>query len=243
MEKRHLIILTGWAVDPLVWRPLSRLLDEDYHITVVGWEDVASVEGLKEKAAAVIKEKEIRKCSLIGWSLGALVALELADALPERIDHMVLFSATCRFTKDEATGYRSGWYKAVVDSMLCRLKTNPEETLEDFYKNLFTRDEVIKGHYGHFLKEMEGALKVYSLEALSAGLEYLILRDLRETALRVDTPTLLIHGDTDRICPVKAGMYMKKHLKAAELIILPETGHMPFYTKTGPCFEIIKNFL
>lgn len=202
MEKQHLILLTGWAVGPLVWRQLCRLLSEDYDIVVVSWEDVVSVEGFMEKAVAVIGGKGIPKCSLIGWSLGTLVALELAEALPEQIDRMVLFSATCRFTKDEETGYRSGMYRAVVESMLSRLEINPKETLEDFYKNFFTRDETIKGHYSYFLKEMQGTWEIYSSEALAAGLEYLILKDLREIAARVDTPVLLIHGEQDIICPI-----------------------------------------
>ena len=241
--KNYLIILSGWAVDKLVWSPLCKLLDKDYDIIVIDWENVTSMEGFKQKATTIIRQKSIESFSIIGWSLGALVALDIVAELAPQIERIILFSATSRFIRDDIGNYSMGWDKKIVERMLFRLEKHTEETLGSFYKNLFTEAEVNDGYYEHFLKETHVADKRYSIQSLSIGLEYLLLKDLRERIDSIDMPVLLIHGNGDIICPTKAGVYLDNHLKASKLIILDQIGHMPFFTKTKVCCEMIKNHM
>lgn len=241
--KNCLIILTGWAVGKFVWKPLCELLKQDYNITFIDWEDVTSADGFEDKVKALIREKGIERFSIIGWSLGSLVAIDIAANFLPQIDRMILFSATSRFIQDETGDYKIGWNRKIIDRMIFSLKKRSVEILDSFYKNLFTSSEVSSGYYEYFLKEMQHINKNYPVQYLYAGLEYLIMKDLRENLGSVDIPTLLIHGGDDRICPVEAGAYVNSCLKTSEMVVLAETGHAPFFTKTNQCWEVIKNHM
>jgi pimeloyl-[acyl-carrier protein] methyl ester esterase len=241
--KKYLIVLSGWAIDKFVWRPICDLLSKDFEIIIIDWDNVASVDDFKQKVITLLNEKGIKKFSIIGWSLGSLVAIDIATSYSSQIDNIILFSATSRFTQDEIGNYHMGWNKKIVERMIYILKIHPEETLKNFYKNLFTDLEVNHGYYEIFLKEVSNLNKKYNVGSLSLGLEYLILKDFRENIKNLNISVLLIHGDSDLICPLKAGRYLKKFFEKSKLIILNQTGHMPFFTKANQCYEIIKNHI
>lgn len=233
--KKHLIILSGWAVDKFVWDPICDLLSEDFEIILIHWDDVDSVDYFKNKVITLLDKKCIEKFSIIGWSLGTLVAFDIASSYPSQIDNIILFNATSKFIQDE--NYNFGWHKKIVGRMIYMLNICPEETLNNFYRNLFTDWEVKNGYYKEFLMKVNNSKNV---KALSLGLEYLIHKDLRENIKNVDIPVLLIHGEDDEICPLQAGKYINRFMNKSKLIILNQTGHIPFFTRTNQCYEIIK---
>jgi len=154
--------------------------------------------------------------------------------------NIIIFSGTSKFVKDQSTEYEVGWDKKIVNRMIFRLNKNAEKTVEEFNRNLFSETEVENGYYDRFIDKSN---KNYPIKPLSLGLEYLITQDMRAKIKSINNKVLLIHGEKDLICPVKSGTYLKKNIKNAQLINLKETGHMPFFTKTNECYEIIKKYI
>jgi pimeloyl-ACP methyl ester carboxylesterase len=48
--------------------------------------------------------------------------------------------------------------------------------------------------------------------------------DLRESLTRLEVPTLVVNGDEDDPC-LAPGLFLKKHIPTAGLLVLPKTGH------------------
>jgi pimeloyl-ACP methyl ester carboxylesterase len=48
--------------------------------------------------------------------------------------------------------------------------------------------------------------------------------DLREALTRLEVPTLIVNGDEDDPC-LSPGLFLKKHVPTAGLLIFPKTGH------------------
>ncbi|RCX18376.1 pimeloyl-[acyl-carrier protein] methyl ester esterase [Anaerobacterium chartisolvens] len=241
--KNYILILSGWAVNKVVWQPLCELMNIDYEIDVFDWNDINSTEEYAQKVISHIEAKKIGRVTLLGWSLGSLTAMEIAEAYPSRVERMVLFNGTARFVCDNKTNYKFGWDKRNIDKMLFVLTKQLENTLNSFYKKLFTYSEKSKGYYNNFLETAGTLTNTYSVKSLSVGLEYLISKDMRTTMERINTPVCLIHGEGDRICPLEAGIYLDRHLNKSRLTVLAATGHMPFYTQPEKCVQIINDFL
>jgi len=48
--------------------------------------------------------------------------------------------------------------------------------------------------------------------------------DLRDALVRLTVPTLIVNGDEDDPC-LAPGLFLKRHVQAAGLLVLPNTGH------------------
>ncbi|MBF8983705.1 alpha/beta fold hydrolase [Lutibacter sp. B2] len=240
LVKKHLIIVSGWAVDEFVWEPICNLLSNEFEIGIVTWNKVQSLDDFKNSVIQLINEKKIEKFSIIGWSLGSLIAFDIGNDYSTRIENMIIFSGTSKFIKDQSTDYEVGWDKKIVNRMILRLNKNAEKTVEEFNRNLFSDREVKNGYYTSFADKTKINA---SIELLSLGLEYLMTKDMREKIKNINNRVLLIHGEKDLICPVESGAYLVETIKNAQLMNLKETGHIPFYTKTNECYDIIKKYI
>lgn len=241
--KKSLVILSGWGVDDFVWKPIIDLLERDFQIFIINWDDILSLDGFKQKVVAFLDKKGIDRLTLIAWSLGSLVALDLAATGFLKIENLILFGSTCKFAQEEERSYNIGWYKKIIKRMISMLESHPLEVLNNFYKQLFTDLEVNNGCYDNYIKELMESNKKYSVESLALGLQYLIEKDCRNDLKNIDTSVLIIHGDRDIICPIESGEYLYRNLKKSKLIALKETGHIPFYTKTNNCYDIITDYI
>lgn len=237
--KEYLIIISGWAVQTVVWRPILNLLEKDYEVIIIDWNDVNSHDGFKEKVMTILKENHINRFSIIGWSLGSLVAIDIVNTNSYKIDNLILISGTSKFIQDQREKYNIGWHKKILQSMIYMLKKHPEETINKFHKNLFSKLEVKEGYHDRYSNEILTSNKNSSIESLALGLEYLMLKDFRDKINNINIPVLLIHGEKDLICPIQASEYIQNQLSTCRIVIFNETGHMPFYVKPNECYEII----
>jgi pimeloyl-[acyl-carrier protein] methyl ester esterase len=74
-------------------------------------------------------------------------------------------------------------------------------------------------------------------------LRSLAFEDLRDEVSRITLPTLLMHGEQDKICPAGAAQYMKEHLAGVEIALFPEAGHAPFLTQAEAFNKQLNSFL
>ena len=59
----------------------------------------------------------------------------------------------------------------------------------------------------------------------------------------VKKPTLVITGDNDRIVPTHESIRLSEEISDAELVIIPECGHMPQEERPELFIEAVLNFL
>src|SRR3569833_1806315 len=68
--------------------------------------------------------------SLLGWSLGGQIALDLAAAMPAQIEKQVLVATTPRFTA--APDWPYGMKLEAITKMATQLRTDYQRTVRDF---------------------------------------------------------------------------------------------------------------
>ncbi len=240
--KPYLIMLPGWGMGSFVWSSFAELLKRDYELVFVEWSNINSLDEFKKIVMQIIEDKNIESFSLIGWSLGSLVAQEIAHIYSSNVDYLILISATSKFVRENKEKYDIGWDRKIVERMIIQLNRCPEETKLSFYNKLFSKKEKQSGDNIIFLDRVSNYSKEQSIRSLSLGLDYLINTDLRKELNVIDIPLLLIHGENDTICPLKAAKYIKNKTNNTKLEVIKDAGHIPFFTNYQKCYDIITNF-
>jgi pimeloyl-[acyl-carrier protein] methyl ester esterase len=178
--------------------------------------------------------------SLLGWSLGGQIALDLAAAMPGQIDRLVLVAATPRFAQSPDWPY--GMPPAVITKLATQLRQDYRRTVSDFLE-LQVRGS-IEG--SGVLDKLRHALFVHGEAqpgALEAGLNTLATSDLRPTLSHVKAPTLVVAGRNDRITAPAASRALAQALPDARYVEMRRAAHAPFLSHRGEFAALVDRFL
>ncbi|RXE59103.1 alpha/beta hydrolase [Acetivibrio mesophilus] len=242
LEKQKLVMLPGWSMDSSVWKPVTPVLSECFQLDFCEWHGINSMEGYTKRVWKLI-EKEKGKLSLLGWSLGSLLAIDAACKYKDRVEKLILVSGTSRFTRDKETGYLCGWPKSTVKKMKKSVRVDREKTMNSFYSSLFSSKELKSKEYVALLKA-DINTNAASFMELEAGLDYLLAADVREHLGSIRADTLIIHGEMDTICPKEASLYIAQRMKGkAVLHIMEGAGHVSFYSSSDDFSKLILKFI
>lgn len=227
MTKCPLIVIAGWGYPASALAELCQALAPDIRTVPVSTHDLglvkpgesgADVSAPMSAYAAALEaliRKQVGKVSVVGWSMGGLVALEVAALYPELIDRLALIASTPKFCagKDFACGVPV----ANVRAMRLGLNRDPDATLAGFYRlatEPFTRPAAaIPDQVSGWQDE------------LTAGLDFLARTDLRSCLEQVRAPTLVLHGREDRVIPWQAADYLNRGLHDSRLRLYDGVGH------------------
>ena len=171
------------------------------------------------------------RVTLLGWSLGGMLAQELAARWPQRIERLILVATTPRFVS--APDWPHGLSDSAVRALARDFKQAPASTLESFWRRQFHGEEEIPAP---LLPEVEPATAL-------GGLELLRQTDLRQQLSKITMPTLVLHGSNDVIIPIGAGRFLAATLPQAFLHEVSNCGHLPFYSAALPVSAVIRRFL
>jgi pimeloyl-[acyl-carrier protein] methyl ester esterase len=221
------IAVTGWAFGAGSFRPLAAALAPGLTLEVLtpaalpgdgGTGPSGAGRGYAAGLCRRIAAAD-RAPILIGWSMGAIVALEAALLCPRRVAALVLVSATGRFCR--APGYPSGMPARLLEAMIARLASQPAAVVRDFIGRVFlpdTVDDVTRD-------ALAGEALTWGAADLAAGLRHLVETDLRDRLDEVACPVLIVHGDQDRIVPAAAAARLHEGLVGSRLEIVGGAGH------------------
>ena len=146
---------------------------------------------------------------LVGWSMGGMVALQVAAWAPAKVLGLVLVSTTPKFIKSEDFPY--GLPPALLKRLQKRIKS---EGISAFHSLIFKKNEVV-------------GLAHISAEVAEKEMPELAKADLRELLPEIKVPTLIIHGSQDQICLPSVAKFMKNRIPSSKLVMLDGIGHAP----------------
>ncbi|MFN3813470.1 MAG: alpha/beta fold hydrolase [Aquificaceae bacterium] len=169
-----------------------------------------------EKLAQDVAIRIPKGSDLIGWSMGANLALLIALNFPKRVNRLVLIGATPNFG--------ASWPQSNVKAFLLRLRKEKESFLNDFRRKA----------YG---EPFEDSL---NLDLATKMLEDYIKLDLSSKIPFIKHNTVLLHGIHDPIVPLSSGIRLYNLLKRSKFIPF-KGGHFPRYYE-HLIFEILKSF-
>lgn len=164
----------------------------------------------------------------LGWSLGAQVALQAALQAPQRVDRLVLVSATPRFM--QGPDWPHGMQATTMQGFCNDLALDYGAALVRFFLLQAARVDASSRRLARAIATSVAACGGAAREALFGCLDVLNSTDLRPQLERIELPALVVHGDQDRVTPWAAGAYLAQALTSARLVTL-SAGHAPFLSQ------------
>ncbi len=223
----------GWGFGPTAFDPLRSALADCCELSALALTAPGSgdFETWSSELAKQVSSGEV----LLGWSLGAMLALA-AVAAGARPRALVLIGASPRFV---ASGdWPHGLDAGTVSTFRSGVAEHPARTLKRFLA-LQTLGDSQRSAAQALL---EPALETDATK-LSPALSALINADLRTCVGQIRVPTLLLHGENDALMPLRAATWLVDHLPNARLIVLPQCGHAPHVTQAHQVADALMQFL
>jgi len=158
-----------------------------------------------------LKSRGAMRVRLVGWSMGAHLALDFAGRFPEKVAALSLLAM------------RSAWPAEEIEAIRAGLAADPHVFLRDFYRKCFLG---YRDAYRRFVAEQQdGLLAALDLSRLGQGLDYLAAWQL--PAEGPHCPVTLWQGRKDIIAPPAE----RAIISGARHRILEHAGHALFLDK------------
>ena len=190
-----------------------------------------------------LRKMPLRETLLVGWSLGGMLLLEALSGLT-----------------DPSPGGWSwwGWPRSLPGGRItpgdshrawCGPCAGPLRKISKNAKNPqpvlaeFAEQCLAPGEAAFASQARQAFVSQAGPETLAAGLDYLLVQDLRPLLPGLPAGAVVIQGQEDRIVDPAQGEFLTEHLAGARLNLLPGAGHLPFLTQAAAFNGILEQCL
>ena len=236
-----IVLIHGWGMHKGIWAELEKQLVLNhcvYAIDLPGHGESSKVASdrftlndIAQQVASIIPANS----TLIGWSMGAMVAIKIAVNFPQLVDRLISIAGTPKFT--QCHDWECAMPVNVMKLFIYSLEKNVKDTLDRFIgiqvKASDTNRLLLKQ-----LREISFQCAYPSKDVLDAGLIILQTDDLRKQLESMSCPSLWILGEYDTLVPVRISNYLSK-LKNARIEIIKKAVHVPFISHTDEAVNMI----
>lgn len=226
-----LVFFHGWGLNGAVWNAITPLLENRYRLHLVDlpgfglsrdvYQAKADLDLWIEQILPHLPERFV----LLGWSMGGLLAQQIAIRFPERVTSLVLIASTPAFLqKEDWPGIRP----EVLQGFHQALQKDVAKTVERFLAIQAMGSDSVRED----VKRLKGWLQDRPLAhptALDVGLDFLSDIDLRTHVSSILCPVFGIFGRLDSLVPVDAVNRMSLlYPSGFTSVIMPHVAHAPF---------------
>ncbi|MFL6352422.1 MAG: alpha/beta fold hydrolase [Bryobacteraceae bacterium] len=235
------LLIIGLSFTHEMWFRVVPLLGPRYRVILfdnrgTGRSDVPRgpylIRQMASDAREILNAADVATADVIGASMGGMIAQELALRFPERVSRLVLactshgglFSSWPEFSRVPRGIYATrpdDRERALIP--LLYADTTPRDRIEE---DLQIRSRCSWCYQG-FFGQLTGILGWSSYRRLP----------------KIDVPTLVIHGEQDRLVPPRNGRVLAARIPGAQFQLVPEAGHMLLTDQPEICAAVVRPFL
>jgi pimeloyl-ACP methyl ester carboxylesterase len=185
-------------------------------------------------AAAVLDAAEVESAHLIGISMGGMIAQEFALQYPSRVRSLILGCTSA----GGPTAVRAD--ADATQMLMARSKMSKEEALEApvpfIYDSETARERI---------NEDIAIRRAWfpSAEGYTAQLKGILAWEAYSRIPAIRVPTLVIHGESDRLIPPGNAELIAGRIPGAKLILIPHASHIFATDQTDASHDAILSFL
>ena len=240
----NLTMLHGWGLNGAVWNGIRESLAEHYTLHIVDLPGHGHSRGTATTTLTAMSDAVAtampQHSHLLGWSLGGLVAQDLARRYAERITKLMLVATTPCFLQ------RDNWPHALLPAVLADFGANLSDNYAVTIKRFLALQVLNQPNARASVTVLQNAVTSRGSPdhaALEAGLEILRTTDLRAQIADVAQPVLVLHGDHDALIPEPAGRWLASTLSQARYIMMANAAHAPFLSHRDAFLRELDTFL
>ena len=166
---------------------------------------------------------------IVGWSLGASLALEACRQRLLSPRRLVLVGGTPSLASRAEFSW--GVSRARLRAMIAMLVSSPTSVLDAFVRMCLSGSELDAPNASQWLGTLRNAAGRTNPAVLAATLSGYAETDLTKCVQHVGIPTCVVHGDSDAVIPMGAARWLVASLPNASLVELAGAGHAAVLTR------------
>lgn len=248
------ILIHGYPLSSASWeKQVPVLLDAGYRVIAYDRRGFGkssqpasgyNYDTFAEDLHKLVQQLKLRDFVLIGFSMGGgEVARYIGKYGSQDVSKTVILGGIPPYLL-KAGGNPEGVDKSVFDGIQKAIAADRYAFFTEFFKNFYNTDV----HLGKRVSEqaVQASWNVACIASGIASLECVPTwhEDFRNDLAKIDVPTLVIHGDSDRIVPfAAAGQRTAKMVKGAELVVIKDGPHNIAWTHAEEVNREIVRFL
>ena len=241
-EQPTIVFIHGGGLDHSVWLLQSRYFaHHGKNVLAVdlpghgrsGGDALPNIGAMADWISALLDALSIEQATVVGHSMGSLVALETAANHPSRVEKLVLIGTAVPM--------------AVSDPLLDAAKANHHDAFD--MVNLWGHSGLaqIGGNQAPGMWMTGGGVRL--LERSRPGVLHNDLKACHEyrhgldSGARVQCPTLMLLGQLDMMTPVKVARDLQNAIVDARAVVLERCGHMLMAEKPNQVLDNLVQFI
>ena len=237
-----IVLLHGWGSASQSWQPLIPALQNTANVIALDLPGFGESETIPEftldAVVQLIAAQLPEKYVLIGWSLGGMLAVQIAARYPQKISRLITLAANAKFvaSRDYATAM-----PLVVNRQFNKgFASDPQSTLKLFSGLLAQGDTNERALLKHVRALAEpDKINPNWLQAL----ELLAVLDNREAFAQLTQPGLHLLAEKDSLVPVFAATALTQLNPQQSVQIVAGAAHALHWSQSDLVVQAIQDFI
>ena len=229
-ESLPVVLIPGLLLTPQLYAPQLEALWADGAVVLANH---TRADSMAELARGILAQAPPR-FALVGLSMGGYIAFEILRQAPERVARVALLDTAARPDTPEVIATRrmnmqlaqGGRFDEVIDGLIPRL-VHASRVHETPLVEVIRRMGAQVGVAG-YLRQQEANIA---------------RPDSRPTLRDIRCPTLVVVGDADQLTPPDRAQEIAAAIPGAELLIIPECGHLSTLERPEPVTRALRRWL
>ena len=235
-EKPLLVLLHGWASTAEVWQLVQGQLERYFKVQVVmlpGHGETALPQGSIEQIAQAIWQSIAQPVYLLGWSLGGLVALQMAIIQPRQVRALLWVATTPAFVQNQQ--WTCAMSHDTFDQFYKAYCNNPTAALDRFV--------ALQVHGDHYWREVLPILKTSRSQGsdLIWGLDMLRDVQLFDQLAKLPIRVYGLYGQADALIPATLSTHLPHY--GVHTTLWSSCGHAPFLSRPTAFIAWVKKMV
>lgn len=251
---KPVVLIHGWPLSGASWeKQVAALLDAGHRVITYDRRGFGhssqpasgyDYDTFAQDLNTIVTKLDLYDLALVGFSMGGgEVARYIGKYGTERVSKAVFISAIPPFllkTPDNPDGVDGSVFKGIQAAIVSDRPAFLASFLADFYNVDVLGGKRISDQVVQYSWNVAVAASAKgSLDCVTAW-----LTDFRKDLQRIEIPTLVIHGDSDRILPIAAtGTRTNKALKSSRLVVVEGGPHGLTWTHADKLNAELVDFL
>lgn len=239
-EGPPVVFIHGLGGTQGIWHGVMRAMAQHHHVVALDLRGHGrsqgrgrfTIEGWAKDVQKLLRHLELPAVTVVGHSLGSLIAQQLAHSAPDAVDQLVLVGGISYFQPPTADAYRERadlveaegldvlvdpWLEGAVSPQSHAVHAGMVGLLRD----MFLRNE--RQHYAKSCRAIADAPR--------------IRRD------EIGQPTLIVTGAHDRSTPLAMAEELRSSIPVSRVKVLPDVGHWMPVEAPGALAATLLEFL
>jgi len=175
----------------------------------------------------------IDKAYFCGVSMGGGVALQIALSYPERVKGLILVDTAARVSEQTAK-VLSKWVELFQ-------KEGFDAYFDQEIKDVF-HPSFIEANPG-LIKQIKEVSRHRDLQTVIKAATGLRAFNFVDQLSKISVPTLIVHGEDDRVVPVEEARLLHEKIPNSKLVVFSECGHGTIVEKAQEFNKVVMEFL